>query len=118
MSQQTGCLKTVLGRHEEALLRQDAGGIAENHCEDALLVVNGDVYVGRSAIQAFYANLIKSLRSALWHTDRARLINDMVYGEWSCRSPVARVPIGIDTFVVGPDGTCRQTAWFNSAAID
>jgi hypothetical protein len=72
MSQQTDHLKTVLARHEDALLRQDAGGIAENYCEDALLIANGEVHVSRSAIQAFYANLIKSLPLALWHTDRAR----------------------------------------------
>lgn len=118
MSQQTHHLKTVLARHEEALLRQDAGGIAANYCEDALLVANGEVHVGRSAIEAFYANLLKSLPSAHWHTDRARLIDDMAYVEWSCRSLAARVPIGVDTFVIGTDGIRRQTAWFNIAAVD
>lgn len=118
MGLQTDHLKTVLARHEDALLRQDAGGIAENYCEDALLVANGEVHVGRCAIQAFYASLIESLPSARWYTDRARLIDDMAYVEWSCRSPAARVPIGIDTFVVGPEGIRRQTAWFNIAAVD
>jgi hypothetical protein len=46
------------------------------------------------------------------------LINDMAQVEWACRSLVARVPIGIDTFVIRPDGIRRQAAWFNSAAKD
>jgi uncharacterized protein (TIGR02246 family) len=118
MDQQRDHLKAVLGRHEDALLREDTGAIAENYDEDAVLVVNGDVHVGRLAIQAFYAGLIKSLPTAVWHTDRARFVNDMAYVEWSCRSPDSRVPFGVDTFVVGPDGIRCQTAWFNILDVE
>jgi uncharacterized protein (TIGR02246 family) len=111
--QQSDRLRHVLGRHEDALMREDAVAVAENYEEDAVLIVNGDIHIGRLAIQAFYSGLIQSLPAAVWHTDLARFVNDMAYVEWSCRSRALRVPFGVDTYVVGTGGIRRQTAWFH-----
>ena len=118
VQQQSDHPRSVLGRHDDALRREDAGAVAENYDEDAVLIVNGVVHLGRLAIRAFYAGLIQRLPAAVWHTDRARFVHDLAYVEWSCRSQASRVPLGVDTFVVGCHGIRCQTAWFNILDVE
>lgn len=106
-------LQAVLSNHEAALKREDAADIASNYDPRAILIANGETLLGRNAIQGFYERLVKQLPKAVWTTDRAVFAEDIAYVEWSCRAEAARVPIGVDTFVVGSTGIVRQTAWFN-----
>lgn len=50
---------------------------------------------------------------ACWKTDRGSIAEDWAGVERSCRASSARVPLGLDTSVVGPAGIVRQTAWFS-----
>lgn len=117
MNSKYGHLQAVLSRHESALGQEDAAGVASEYDPNAILIVNGETFVGRDAIQSFYERLIKQLPMASWATDRACFAEDMAYVEWSCRAERARVPQGVDTFVVGPSGIERQTAWFSVISI-
>lgn len=110
-------LQAVLSNHESALAREDAASVASNYDPKAILIVNGETLIGRDAIKGFYERLIKQLPQASWETDRACFAKDMAYVEWSCRATSSRVPLGVDTFVVGPAGIVRQTAWFSVISL-
>jgi ketosteroid isomerase-like protein len=112
MTSQVEHLQTVLSNHESALAGEDAAGVASNYDPKAILIVNGETFIGRAAIQGFYERLIRQLPQASWETERACFAGDLAYVEWSCRAGSSRVPLGVDTFVVGPAGIVRQTAWF------
>lgn len=111
-------LQAVLSHHENALANEDAAGVASDYDPEAILIVNGEAFVGRPAIQRFYERLIGQLPKAVWEVDRACFAEDMAYIEWSARAEGARVPLGVDTFVVGPSGIMRQTAKFQLVALD
>jgi uncharacterized protein (TIGR02246 family) len=117
MTSEVEHLQGVLSHHESALAREDAASVASNYDPNAILIVNGEILIGRDAIKGFYEQLIKQLPQASWQTDRACLAKDMAYVEWSCRAASSRVPLGVDTFVVAPAGIVRQTAWFSVISV-
>jgi ketosteroid isomerase-like protein len=110
-------LKAVLSAHESALVREDAASVASNYDPQAILIVNGETFIGRAEIEGFYERLIRRLPHAAWEADRVCFAADLAYVEWSCRAGSSRVPLGVDTFVVGPAGIVRQTAWFSVIAV-
>lgn len=102
----------ILASHETALAEQNAVKIAAHYAQDAVAIVNGTTYRGRTEIAAMYASLIDALPDAVWRTGVAVVHGDLAYVEWACESAAARVEAGTDTFVVVDGFITRQTARF------
>ncbi|CAM4045018.1 nuclear transport factor 2 family protein [Bordetella tumulicola] len=106
----------VLASHEAALGEQNAVKVSTHYAENAVVIVNGDTYLGSREIALMYAKLINDLPAATWRTDVAVIHEDLAYVEWTCKSATSKVEFGTDTFVVSNGLITRQTASFKIVA--
>lgn len=106
----------VLASHEAALGEQNAVKVSTHYAKNAVVIVNGAVYVGAPKIALMYARLIADLPDATWRTDVSVIHEDLAYVEWGCNSATSRVEFGTDTFVVSNGLITRQTASFTIVA--
>jgi len=108
----------VLASHETALGEQDAAKVSTHYAPDAVVIVNGNIYLGPEAIASMYAQLVHELPDAAWRTNVAVVHEDLAYVEWACESATSKVEFGTDTFIVANGLITRQTASFSVSGHD
>lgn len=106
----------VLASHEAALGEQNAVKVSTHYAKNAVVIVNGDIYLGPPEIALMYAKLINELPDATWRTNVAVIHEDLAYVEWACKSASSKIEFGTDTFVVSNGLITRQTASFTIVA--
>lgn len=106
----------VVASHEAALVEQNAAKVSTHYAKNAVVIVNGAIYIGAREIASMYAKLINDLPDATWRTDVAVIHEDLAYVEWACESATSKVEFGTDTFVVSNGLITRQTASFTILA--
>lgn len=109
-------IEQILASHEAALGEQNADKVSTHYAQDAVVIVNGNTYLGPQEIALMYAKLINDLPDATWRTDVAVIHEDLAYVEWASKSATSRVEFGTDTFLVANGLITRQTASFSIVA--
>jgi ketosteroid isomerase-like protein len=97
----------VFAHHGSALGAGDLDGILEDYSDDAILIVQSQVYRGKEGARQVFTKLLDDVPDAEWDLSTV-FADDVLYLEWSAEAKGAgrRVDDGIDTFVFG-DGLIR-----------
>jgi hypothetical protein len=90
----------VFAHHGSTLGAGDLDGILEDYSDDAILIVQSEVYRGKDGARQVFIQLLDDLPAAEWDLSTV-FADDVLYLEWSAVSAGVgrRVDDGIDTFV-------------------
>lgn len=102
----------VFFSYQNALERGDLPALMTHFAEDAILMTMDAVYEGKDAIRGFYARAFSSNPNLKITGTGEHVCGDVVLCTWTGDSDVARVPTGVDTFVVQDDRIRLRTVWF------
>ncbi len=93
-------------------MRGDLAALMADYEDDSILVTMDAAYEGKDAIQAFFARSLAAMPGLQLTSSAVNLCGEAVLCSWSGDSPAARIPSGVDSFVIR-DGKIRlQTGWF------
>jgi ketosteroid isomerase-like protein len=95
----------VFAHHGQALGGEDLEAIVADYSEDAILVVQKQVYRGRDGARQVFTQLLSDVPQAEWELDTV-FVNDVLYLEWKATGGGRQVEDGIDTFIF-QDGMIR-----------
>jgi hypothetical protein len=97
----------VFAHHGSTLGAGDLEGILGDYSEDAILIVQSQVYRGKDGAREVFTQLLQDVPSAEWSLSTV-FADDVLYLEWSAVAQDAgrKVDDGIDTFVFR-DGQIR-----------
>lgn len=97
----------VFAHHGQTLGAGDLEGILEDYSDDAVLIVQSEVFRGKDGARQVFTQLLKDVPEAEWQLSTV-FAEDVLYLEWSAAAKGAgrRVDDGIDTFVFA-DGQIR-----------
>ena len=95
----------VFAHHGQALGAEDLEEIVADYADDAVLVVQKQVYRGKDGARQVFTQLLRDVPGAQWELDTV-YVDDVLYLEWKATSEGRRVDDGIDTFVFA-DGLIR-----------
>jgi ketosteroid isomerase-like protein len=89
----------IFAHHGQALGAEDLEDIVSDYADDAILVVQGDVYRGKDGARDVFTQLLSDVPHASWDLDTV-FAGNVLYLEWKARSDTRRhVEDGVDTFV-------------------
>jgi hypothetical protein len=89
----------IFAHHGQALGAENLEDIVSDYADDAVLVVQGDVYRGKEGARAVFTQLLRDVPHASWDLDTV-FAGDILYLEWTARSDTPRhIDDGVDTFV-------------------
>ena len=93
-------------------MRGDLAALMADYDDDSVLMTMDAAYEGRDAIQAFFTGTLGALPGLKLTGSAVNVCGEAVLCSWSGDSPAARIPQGVDSFVIR-DGKIRlQTGWF------
>jgi hypothetical protein len=97
----------VFEHHGSTLGGGDLEGILEDYSDDAVLIVQSQVYRGKDGARQVFAQLLADVPEAEWNLSTV-FAEDVLYLEWSADANAVgrRVDDGIDTFIFS-DGRIR-----------
>ena len=97
----------VFAHHGSTLGGGDLEGILEDYSDDAVLIVQSQVYRGKDGARQVFAQLLAEVPEAEWNLSTV-FAEDVLYLEWSADAKTVgrRVDDGIDTFIFS-DGQIR-----------
>jgi ketosteroid isomerase-like protein len=95
----------VFAHHGQALGAEDLEDIVADYSEDAVLVVQKQVYRGKDGARQVFTQLLSDVPQAQWELDTA-FADDVLYLEWKATGGGRTVQDGIDTFIF-QDGMIR-----------
>jgi ketosteroid isomerase-like protein len=95
----------VFAHHGQALGSEDLEDIVSDYSDDAVLVVNKQVYRGKDGARQVFTQLLGDLPQAKWELETV-FAEDVLYLEWKATGGGRKVEDGIDTFVFR-DGMIR-----------
>lgn len=101
----TRSAEEIFDHHGQALGAEDLEGVVADYAEDAILIVQGDIYRGKDGARAVFTQLLKDVPQATWSL-RTVFAGDVLYLEWKADSAARHVDDGIDTFIFS-DGQIR-----------
>jgi ketosteroid isomerase-like protein len=102
----------VFEDHKNAIVTGDFPKLMADYADDAVLMTMDATFVGKDAIQGFFQNLFASQPNPRVDFRKIAVEGDTLLLDWSAESDVARMPQGIDTFIIQDDKIRRQTMWF------
>ncbi|MEE4596014.1 nuclear transport factor 2 family protein [Streptomyces sp. DSM 41524] len=102
----------VIEDHLAALNSGEAGRIATDYAEDAIVVLPGRVVVGKEAIRAAFAENAESSSGARYAALSVTESSDLLLLEWRMDADSVSVTDGIDTFLIYEGVIHRQTSRF------
>jgi hypothetical protein len=114
----TRTAEEVFAHHGSTLGAGDLEGILEDYSDDAILIVQSQVYRGKDGARQVFVQLLDDVPEAEWDLSTV-FVDDVLYLEWSAVAEGVgrRVDDGIDTFVFR-DGQIRvQTVRYTVQAI-
>ena len=89
----------------QALGAEDLEEILADYTDDAILVVQKQVYRGKDGARQVFTQLLGDVPQAEWELDTV-FADDVLYLEWKATGGGRKVEDGIDTFVFA-DGMIR-----------
>jgi hypothetical protein len=100
----------IFNHHLSALGGRDLDAIAEDYNEASVLITAERSYRGKREIRAFFSALLDTLPAADWALGCTTFEGQVLYIEWTAKSPAHHVDDGVDTFVFGDGMIATQTA--------
>ena len=88
----------VFGHHAQALMAEQVDDIVADYSEDAVLIVQSQVYRGLDGVRQVFTQLLSEVPQAQWEVDTVYAA-DVLYLEWKARSANSHIENGIDTFL-------------------
>ena len=104
----------VFEDHKNAILNGDFPKLIADYADDAVLMTLDGTFVGKEGVQRFFQNLFASQPNPRVSFDEYIVEGDMLLLKWSAESDVAKMPQGVDTFIIRDDKIQRQTMWFTA----
>jgi hypothetical protein len=102
----------VFAHHGQSLGAENLEEIVADYAEDAILVVQKQVYRGKDGARQVFTQLLSDVPQATWELETV-FVDDVLYLEWKAAGGGRKVEDGIDTFVFA-DGLIRvQTVVYN-----
>ena len=96
----------VFAHHGQSLGAEDLEEIVSDYTDDAILVLQGEVYRGKDGARTVFTRLLDDVPRAAWDLNTV-FADDTLYLEWKARSETRRhIEDGVDTFVFR-DGKIR-----------
>lgn len=95
----------VFAHHGQALGAEDLEDIVADYSDDAILVVQKQVYRGKDGARQVFTQLLGDVPQAKWELDTV-FVDDVLYLEWKATGGGRTVQDGIDTFIF-QDGMIR-----------
>ena len=95
----------IFAHHGEALGAEDLEGIVSDYSEDAVLIVQKEIYRGKDGARQVFTRLLSDLPQATWKLSTV-FADDVLYLEWQASGGGRKAEDGIDTFVF-KDGMIR-----------
>ena len=95
----------VFAHHGKALGTEDLEDIVADYSDDAILVVQKQVYRGKDGARRVFTQLLGDVPQAQWELETV-FADDVLYLEWKAAGGGRSIEDGIDTFIF-KDGMIR-----------
>jgi hypothetical protein len=95
----------VFAHHGQALGAEDLDEIIADYADDAVLIVQKQVYRGKDGARQVFTQLLGDVPQAAWELDTV-FTEDVLYLEWKATGGGRTIQDGIDTFIF-QDGLIR-----------
>jgi len=95
----------IFAHHGQALGAEDLEDIVADYADDAILVVQKQVYRGKDGARQVFTRLLSDVPQAEWQLATV-FADDVLYLEWKATGGGRKVEDGIDTFIFR-DGMIR-----------
>ncbi|HEX6233755.1 MAG TPA: nuclear transport factor 2 family protein [Jiangellaceae bacterium] len=95
----------VFAHHGSALGAEDLEDIVADYADDAILIVQKQVYRGKDGARQVFTQLLSDVPQAKWELGTV-FADDVLYLEWKATGGGRKVDDGIDTFIFR-DGEIR-----------
>lgn len=95
----------VFAHHGESLGSENLEEIIADYADDALLIVQKEVYRGKEGVRQVFTKLLSDVPQATWDLDTT-YADDVLYLEWKAAGGGRKIEDGIDTFIFA-DGMIR-----------
>ena len=95
----------VFAHHGKALGAEDLEDIVADYSDDAILVVQKQVYRGKDGARRVFTQLLGDVPQAQWELETV-FADDVLYLEWKAAGGGRSIEDGIDTFIF-EDGMIR-----------
>lgn len=95
----------VFAHHGQALGAEDLEDIVADYAEDAILIVQKQVYRGKDGARQVFTQLLADVPQAQWELDTV-FADDVLYLEWQASGGGRKIENAIDTFIF-QDGMIR-----------
>jgi ketosteroid isomerase-like protein len=106
----------VFAHHGQALGAEDLEEIVADYADDAILIVQKQVFRGKDGARQVFTRLLQDVPQAEWALETV-FEDDILYLEWKATGGGRTVQDGIDTFVFR-DGMIRvQTVVYTVQAV-
>jgi hypothetical protein len=95
----------VFAHHGQALGAENLEDIVADYTDDAILVVQRQVFRGKDGARQVFTQLLSDVPQAGWELDTT-FADDVLYLEWKATGGDRKVEDGVDTFIF-EDGMIR-----------
>jgi len=95
----------VFAHHGKALGAEDLEDIVADYADNAVLVVQKQVYRGKDGARQVFTQLLSDVPQAKWELETV-YADDVLYLEWKATGGGRKIEDGIDTFIF-KDGLIR-----------
>lgn len=95
----------VFAHHGQSLGAEDLEEIVADYADDAILVVQKEVFRGKDGARQVFTQLLADVPQAKWDLQTV-FVDDVLYLEWKATGGGRKVEDGIDTFIF-VDGLIR-----------
>ncbi len=102
----------IFREHMAALERGDLPGLMADYAKDAVLITMDAVFEGKDAVQGYFVGAFSAFPGMKTKTTGERVHGDMVLCTWTADAPKAKIPTGVDTFIIREDKIRLQTCWY------
>ena len=95
----------IFAHHGKSLGAEDLEEIVADYSDDAILIVQKQVYRGKDGARQVFTQLLSDVPQATWELATV-FADDVLYLEWKATGGGRKVEDGIDTFIF-QDGMIR-----------
>lgn len=106
MAAKTRTPEQIFDHHGEALGSENLEQIVADYSDDAILIVQKEVYSGKDGARRVFSQLLKDIPHAKWELPATVFAGDILYLEWRAVGGGRKIDDGTDTFVFR-DGLIR-----------
>lgn len=95
----------IFAHHGQSLGAQDLEEIVADYSDDAILIVQKEIYRGKEGARQVFIQLLSDVPDAQWELATV-FADDVLYLEWKATGGGRKVDNGVDTFIFA-DGMIR-----------